>query len=63
LIKSIRNFVQLTPDIGTAGQPTTNQFEIISKAGFEQVINLAMPGHPDSIDNEGQSGHVIGYEL
>lgn len=52
LIESIRNFVQLTPDIGTAGQPSTGQFQYISRAGYESVINLAMPEHPDSIGNE-----------
>ncbi len=52
-IESIRNFVQLTPAIGTAGQPQTGQFQIIADAGFETVINIAMPDHADSIDDEG----------
>lgn len=51
---SIRNFVQLRKNIGTAGQPTSEQFKLIAEAGFEHVINLAMPEHPDSIPNEGQ---------
>ena len=54
LIESIGNFVQLTPDIGTAGQPSAEQFQYISHAGYESVINLAMPEHPDSISNEGE---------
>ena len=54
LIETIRNFVQLTPDIGTAGQPSSEQFQLISQAGYEVVINLAMPEHPDSISNEGE---------
>ena len=53
MIDSIRNFVQLTPNIGTAGQPAAEQFLAISEAGYQQVINLAMPDHPDSLDNEG----------
>ncbi len=54
MIESIRNFVQLTPEIGTAGQPSAEQFGYISQAGYELVINLAMPEHPESIGNEGE---------
>ena len=53
-IDEIRNFVQLTPQIGTAGQPQTEQFGIIADSGFSSVINIAMPDHPESIDNEGK---------
>ena len=49
----IRNFVQLTPTIGTAGQPTEDQFELVAKAGYQAIINIAMPDHADSIENEG----------
>ncbi len=53
MLDSIRNFVQLTEDIGTAGQPTAEQFELIADQGYRAVINIAMPDHEDSIDNEG----------
>ncbi len=53
-LEAIRNYVRLTPDIGTAGQPRRDQFELISNAGFETVINIAMPDHADSIDDEGR---------
>ena len=52
-LESIRNYVRLTPGIGTAGQPRREQFETIAAAGFDSVINLAMPDHPDSLDDEG----------
>ncbi|NKB76960.1 MAG: phosphatase [Gammaproteobacteria bacterium] len=52
-MKTIRNFVQLTNNIGTAGQPNASQFQLIADAGFLAVINLALPEHKDSIDNEG----------
>ncbi|NKB60889.1 MAG: phosphatase [Gammaproteobacteria bacterium] len=52
-MKEIRNFVQLTDKLGTAGQPEASQFELIADAGFEAVINLALPEHEDSIDSEG----------
>lgn len=50
---NIRNFIQLTENIGTAGQPMAEQFAVIAKNGFQHVINLAMPDHPDAIENEG----------
>ncbi len=60
-LDAIRNFVALTPAIGTAGQPRADQFEAIAAAGYETVINLAMPDHPDSIDDEG--GRVTGLGM
>ena len=53
-LEAIRNFVQLTPRIGTAGQPTEEQFKAIADAGYRTVLNIAMPDHPDSIDHEGR---------
>ncbi|MCP4431941.1 MAG: hypothetical protein GY806_13265 [Gammaproteobacteria bacterium] len=50
-LTTIRNFVQLTPTIATAGQPAADQFKLIAKAGYQAVINIAMPDHADSIDN------------
>lgn len=55
-LDSIRNFVQLRENVGTSGQPTSEQFKLIAKAGYGHVINLAMPDHPDSIADE---GHII----
>ena len=52
-LESITNFVQLTDRIGTAGQPAADQFDAIADAGFVAVINLALPDHPDSLENEG----------
>lgn len=53
-IESIRNYVRLTPRHGTAGQPERKQFDAIAQAGFSSVINIAMPDHADSIDDEGR---------
>ena len=53
-IESIRNFVRLTADFGTAGQPRREQFRFVADSGFTTVINLAMPQHADSIDDEGR---------
>lgn len=52
-MQSIRNFVQLTELIGTAGQPAPEQLELIKQAGYASVINLALPDHADAIPTEG----------
>ena len=39
--------------LGTAGQPTKAQFCSIREAGFETVINLALPTSDNAIVNEG----------
>lgn len=52
-MRRIRNFVELTTDIGTTGQPALEQFANIARNGYEVVINLAMPDQQDSIESEG----------
>jgi len=52
-LTSIRNFVAINERIGTAGQPTREQFPLIADAGYEAVINLAMPDHCEAIHDEG----------
>lgn len=49
----ITNFVQLTEDIGTSGQPGREQFEAIADAGYAAVVNLALPSSDHAISDEG----------
>ena len=42
-LNKITNFVQLTDDVGTSGQPEREQFKAISDTGFRAVVNLALP--------------------
>ncbi|WP_165495678.1 protein tyrosine phosphatase family protein [Marinobacter halodurans] len=49
----IFNFVSLTGQIGTAGQPTSEQFALVASHGYSTVINLAMPDHPRALADEG----------
>lgn len=49
----ITNFVQLTPDVGTSGQPTREQFGAIAADGYRAVINLALPTSDHAIADEG----------
>jgi protein tyrosine phosphatase (PTP) superfamily phosphohydrolase (DUF442 family) len=50
--QEILNFSQVSNAIGTGGQPTKEQFSGIKAAGYEVVVNLAMPDSPDALADE-----------
>lgn len=52
-LKAITNYVPITDDIGTSGQPTADQFADIAAADYQLVINLALPTSDNAISNEG----------
>ncbi|MCW8839217.1 MAG: protein tyrosine phosphatase family protein [Thiovulaceae bacterium] len=41
-MKSILNYIKVSDNISTSGQPTKKQFKIIAENKFDVVINLAM---------------------
>jgi protein tyrosine phosphatase (PTP) superfamily phosphohydrolase (DUF442 family) len=52
-LSEIYSFRAVGDRLGTAGQPTQNQFQTIRDSGFEAVINLALPTSDNAILNEG----------
>ncbi len=50
---NIKNYVQITENIHTSGQPTAEDFELIACMGIETVVNLAMPDSDGAIPDEG----------
>ena len=52
-LSEITNFVQLTDDIGTSGQPRPEQFDDIADGGYSAVVNLALPTSDHAISDEG----------
>ncbi len=46
-ISDIKNFVQIDERIGTAGQPTPEQFKTVRDAGYDAVVNL-LPREQDN---------------
>lgn len=42
-LEDILNFVPLDGRIGTAGQPSAEQWRAVGEAGYQVVVNLAMP--------------------
>ena len=51
-LSSIQNFLQISPTLGTAGQPFREQFTLIAAAGYTSVINLALPTSWDAVPDE-----------
>lgn len=54
MLSDITNYFQMTDRVATSGQPTQAQFAEIAAAGNKVVINLAMPGGTNALNNEGQ---------
>ena len=52
-LSDINSFRAVGDRLGTAGQPTEVQFQIIRESGFKAVINLALPTSDNAIPNEG----------
>jgi protein tyrosine phosphatase (PTP) superfamily phosphohydrolase (DUF442 family) len=52
-LSEIYSFRAIGERLGTAGQPTESQFHAIREAGFEAVINLALPTSDKALPNEG----------
>ncbi len=52
-LSEIYNFRTVGDRLGTAGQPTECQFRSVRDAGFEAVINLALPTSDNALPNEG----------
>jgi protein tyrosine phosphatase (PTP) superfamily phosphohydrolase (DUF442 family) len=52
-LSQIRAFRAVGPRLGTAGQPTEAQLRSVRDAGFEAVVNLALPTSDNALPNEG----------
>jgi protein tyrosine phosphatase (PTP) superfamily phosphohydrolase (DUF442 family) len=53
-VEDILNYIAISDTIGTAGQPTSSQFSAIKAAGYDVVVNLAMPDSSNALPNEQQ---------
>ena len=51
-LNRIQNFLEISPGLGTAGQPFREQFKLIADAGYTAVINLALPTSWDAVADE-----------
>jgi protein tyrosine phosphatase (PTP) superfamily phosphohydrolase (DUF442 family) len=53
-VTDIYNYYPMPANLGTSGQPTPEQFAAIKAAGFDTVINLAMPTSENALPDEGR---------
>jgi uncharacterized protein (TIGR01244 family) len=61
-LNTIHNFVQVTENLGTSGQPTAEQFQEIANEGYQIVINLAPSDVSQAIPNEAEIVRAAGME-
>jgi protein tyrosine phosphatase (PTP) superfamily phosphohydrolase (DUF442 family) len=61
-LQDIYNFIQLDERLGTSGQPKEDQLPTIAQAGYQCVINLAMPNQDYSLPDEKGSVEALGME-
>ena len=52
-IESIINYLFISEQISSSGQPKAEEFSFISELGFNHIINLAMPNSTNAIREEG----------
>ncbi|NJL45141.1 MAG: phosphatase [Leptolyngbyaceae cyanobacterium SM2_3_12] len=60
MLNSIRNYLPISPTLATAGQPTAEQFEAIRQAGYDLVINLAVPTSENALAHEPELVEQLG---
>jgi protein tyrosine phosphatase (PTP) superfamily phosphohydrolase (DUF442 family) len=61
-LEQILNFIEISPLLGTAGQPKRNQFVDIAAAGYQCVINLATSSSENAIADESDLVTDLGME-
>jgi len=60
-LAEIQDFIAISDDLGTAGQPSPDQFAAIRAAGYEVVVNLSMPDSPGAVPDE--AGRIAGLGM
>ncbi len=58
----IKNFIQVDEQVGTAGQPSAEQFKAVRDAGYEAVVNLLPNGHDKALIDEDALIRNLGME-
>lgn len=53
-LSQIDGFVPVSRQLATSGQPTQAQFELIKSAGYQVVLNLAMPTSSNWLPRESE---------
>ena len=59
-MEEIINFLQISDNIYTGGQPEADQFSLLKTLNIKTVINLALPTSEDAIQNEAEIVTLMG---
>ena len=59
-MNNINNYVWVSDEIATSGQPARGDFPGIADAGYSAVVNLATGTSPDAIPDEGEAASASG---
>ncbi len=52
-MNQIANYIKINEMLATSGQPTAADFKAMAQAGYQVVINLALPTSTNALSNEG----------
>jgi protein tyrosine phosphatase (PTP) superfamily phosphohydrolase (DUF442 family) len=61
-LTDIYNFIQISENLATSGQPTEAQMSEIATAGYKVVINLALPTSDNALKDEAATVRALGME-
>ncbi len=61
-LDNIYHYLKLSEAIATSGQPTEEQFPAIKEAGYQVVVNLALPTSANAIPQEGEIVENLGMQ-
>ena len=61
-ISNIYNFLNLSNELATAGQPLEEELEYVSEEGYEVVVNLALADADYSLNDEKGTVNKLGME-
>lgn len=60
MLEDIYHYLPISDTLATAGQPTADQLVEIQQAGFEVVINLALPTSDNALPDERSGVEALG---
>lgn len=61
-LAAIPHYRSILPTLATAGQPTAEQLILLPAAGYELVINLALPTSPNALVDEPERVEALGMD-
>jgi protein tyrosine phosphatase (PTP) superfamily phosphohydrolase (DUF442 family) len=61
-LSEIYHFLPISDNLATGGMPTEEQFTLLQAAGYQTVINLAIPNQAHATPNEDEIVTALGME-